>query len=62
MEMLAKNDKDKSKNPPEPSPTGRPPSPPGLPIDEHILWLILLAVLLGFYVIYKYKQNEKPIA
>lgn len=44
-----------------PSPTGRrkPPPPPGLPIDENILTLMLVALLLGIYIIYSFKLKQK---
>ncbi|WP_366185363.1 hypothetical protein [Flavobacterium ovatum] len=61
MEIFAKNDKNKGNAPPTPSLTGKPPSPPGLPIDDHIFWLIIISIILGFYVIYKYNQNTKPM-
>ncbi|WP_418264261.1 hypothetical protein [Flavobacterium faecale] len=61
MEIFAKNDKDKGKGPPTPSPTGRPPSPPGLPIDEGLYWLFLIAILLGIYYIYKYEIKRKSL-
>lgn len=37
----------------------KPPSPPGLPIDENILALIILAILLGIYIIYKHQLKTK---
>ncbi|SFF29850.1 hypothetical protein SAMN04488131_11449 [Flavobacterium xueshanense] len=44
-----------------PSPTGRrrPPPPPGLPIDENILTLMLVALVLGIYIIYRFKLKQK---
>ena len=44
-----------------PSPVGRrrPPPPPGLPIDENILILMLIASLLGIYVIYSFNLKQK---
>ena len=43
-----------------PPPTGkRPPPPPGLPIDENILILVMMAVLFGIYIIYNYNAKAK---
>ena len=42
--------------PPEPN-YKVPPAPPGAPIDDNILFLLLIAVLFGIYIIYK--QNIK---
>jgi hypothetical protein len=52
-------------NPPSPtstSPTGKsaaPPPPPPLPIDENLMTLFVLAMIMGCYVIYSYKQKTK---
>jgi hypothetical protein len=36
-----------------PPPTGKkPPPPPGLPIDENLFILVLIAILFGIYIIY----------
>lgn len=43
-------------NPPAPN-YKVPPPPPGVPVDENILFLLLTAVLFGIYIIYK--QNIK---
>ena len=61
MEIFAKNDKDKGNGPPTPSPTGKPPSPPGLPIDDNIYCLLIAAVLLGIYIVYKYEIKRKSL-
>jgi hypothetical protein len=46
--------------PPPPTPNGkRPPPPPGLPIDENLFIVLLLAVLFGIYMIYKYQLKTK---
>ncbi|MFV8374829.1 hypothetical protein [Flavobacterium sp. LB1P62] len=46
--------------PPAPSPTGRkPPPPPGLPIDENIFILMIIAVLFGIYIICSFKLKTK---
>jgi hypothetical protein len=37
----------------------RPPPPPGLPIDENLFIVLILAVLFGIYVIYKYQLKTK---
>lgn len=48
-------------NPVPPSPVGRrrPPPPPGLPIDENILTMMLVALLFGIYIIYNFKIKQK---
>jgi hypothetical protein len=48
-------------NPAPPSPVGRrrPPPPPGLPIDENILTMMLVALLFGIYIIYNFKIKQK---
>lgn len=33
--------------------------PPDLPINENITILLLIALLFGFYIIYKHVQNKK---
>jgi len=46
--------------PPVPSPTGKkPPPPPGLPIDENIIILIIIALLFGIYIIYDNRLKAK---
>jgi hypothetical protein len=42
-----------------PSPTGKPPGPPGLPIDDNTLMLLIVALLFGIYIIYKRTIKEK---
>jgi hypothetical protein len=46
---------------PEPNPFGRrkPPPPPGLPIDENIFILIIIALLFGIYIIYSHRLKTK---
>jgi hypothetical protein len=49
-------------DPPTPSPFGRrrlPPPPPGLPIDENIFILMIIAILFGIYIIYSFKLKTK---
>ena len=51
-------------NPPSPtsSPTGRsaaPPPPPPVPIGENLIILFVLAIIMGCYFIYSYKQKTK---
>ncbi len=47
-----------------PSPTGRgavvPPPPPGLPIDDYVFVLIIIALFFGFYVVNKRQIKTKP--
>jgi hypothetical protein len=49
--------------PPAPSPTGKkkPPPPPGLPIDENIMILVVIAILFGMYIIYKHSVKRKDL-
>lgn len=43
-----------------PSPGGKkPPPPPGLPIDENITFLLIMAILFGIYMIYRYQLKTK---
>jgi hypothetical protein len=43
-----------------PPPNGKkPPPPPGLPIDENLFIVLILAVLFGIYIIYKYQLKTK---
>lgn len=42
-----------------PSPTGKTPPPPGLPIDENIFLLVGIAILFGIYIIYKNNLKTK---
>ncbi|HSN49200.1 MAG TPA: hypothetical protein VLR29_10610 [Flavobacterium sp.] len=44
---------------PPPPDYKKPPPPPGLPIDENISVLVIMAILLGFYIIYKYHLKTK---
>jgi hypothetical protein len=49
-------------NPPVPSPRkkgGGPPPNPGLPIDQDLVILLIIAVLFGVYVIYKHQLKQK---
>jgi hypothetical protein len=53
--------------PPAPNPAGKsngtaelpPPSPPGTPIDENLIILLIVALLFGIYIIYKDKLKTK---
>ena len=46
--------------PSPPAPNYRvPPAPPGTPIDDNILFFLLIAVLFGIYIIYKQNINIK---
>jgi ABC-type antimicrobial peptide transport system permease subunit len=53
--------------PPAPNPAGKsngamdglPPSPPGTPIDENLIILLIIALLFGIYVIYKDRLKTK---
>lgn len=37
----------------------RPPPPPGLPIDENILVLLIMAIVFGIYIICKHQLKTK---
>lgn len=50
----------KGAEPPIPSPTGKPIAPPGLPINENILLLIISALIFGFYITYRNIKKPKP--
>ena len=47
--------------PPPPNPAGRSmvPPPPGLPVDENIFILILIALVFGMYIIYSHRLKTK---
>ncbi len=46
--------------PSPPMPTGKkPPPPPGLPIDENLYLVLIIALLYGVYIIYKYQLKTK---
>ena len=45
--------------PPVPTGKKKPPPPPGLPIDQGLVLLLILALLLGIYVIYTHRLNKK---
>ncbi|MFV8324545.1 hypothetical protein [Flavobacterium sp. ZS1P14] len=47
--------------PPVPSPTGKKalPPPPGLPINENIFVILIIAALFGIYIIYSFKLKAK---
>jgi len=42
--------------PPVPLP---PPPPPGLPINEPVFYLLIIAVFFGIYIIYSRKMQNK---
>ena len=46
-------------NPPPPTFRRRPPPPPGLPIDENLYVLLVIAVLFGIYIIYRHNLKTK---
>jgi hypothetical protein len=48
-------------DPPMPNPAGRkrPPPPPGLAIDENVVFLLLVALLFGIYIVYVNRLNKK---
>ena len=48
-----------SPSPPNPFGRRKPPPPPGLPIDENICILIIIALIFGMYVIYSHKLKTK---
>ncbi len=45
-------------SPPAPG-AKKPPPPPGLPIDDHILVLLIMAILFGIYIIYRHQLITK---
>lgn len=45
-------------NPPAPN-AKKPPPPPGLPIDDNISVLLIMGMLLGVYIMYKYQLKTK---
>ena len=49
----------KTDDPPTPSKYKKPPPPPGLPIDENIYMLLIVALFLGIYIIYNNKLKTK---
>jgi hypothetical protein len=46
-------------NPPPPNNGKKPPPPPGLPLDENILILLILAILFGIFILYNHKLKTK---
>jgi hypothetical protein len=48
-----------SGNPPSPVGRRRPPPPPGLAIDENIFILVLIALIMGIYIIYSFERKQK---
>ena len=44
---------------PPPPPYKKPPPPPKLPVDENIYVLVIVAVLLGTYIIYNHMIKTK---
>jgi hypothetical protein len=47
-----------AQNPPVPS-NGVPPPPPAPPIDENLFVLLIMALFLGVYTIYKHQKKTK---
>lgn len=46
--------------PEPPAPTAKkPPPPPGLDVDNGIVFLFLLAIIFGVYIIYKFQSKQK---
>lgn len=45
--------------PPPPPPPGGPPPPLGFPIDENIIAVVVMAVIYGFYIVYKHHLKQK---
>lgn len=45
-------------SPPAPG-AKKPPPPPGLPIDDNIVFLLIMAILFGIYIIRKYQLKTK---
>ena len=50
-------------NPPVPNGRnqGTPPPPPGLPIDEHLPFLLLFAIVFGMYIVYNQTLKKNSI-
>lgn len=45
-------------HPPSPG-SKKPPSPPGLPIDENLSVVLVMAILFGIYMIYNFQLKTK---
>lgn len=45
-------------HPPHPNKTNDPP-PPGLPIDDNLFIVLIIAILFGIYVIYNHNIKQK---
>jgi hypothetical protein len=48
-------------NPPEPN-YKTPPPPPGVPIGEEILYILIIALIFGMYFIYNNKFKAKRLS
>jgi hypothetical protein len=46
-------------NPPQPNNGKAPPPPPGLPIDEHMFFLVILAIFFGLFVVLNNLKKSK---
>jgi hypothetical protein len=46
-------------NPPQPNNGKAPPPPPGLPIDEHMGFLVIIAIFFGLFVILNNLKKTK---
>lgn len=46
-------------HPPPPNNGKKPPPPPGLSIEVDVYLILILAIILGIYIIYKYQLKAK---
>jgi hypothetical protein len=46
-------------HPPPPNNGKKPPPPPGLPINDDLYIVLIIALIFGIYVIYKYQLRTK---
>jgi hypothetical protein len=45
----------------QPCPTCPPEEPPGLPIDENIVGLLMTGILMGIFMIYRYNKRKASV-
>jgi hypothetical protein len=56
--LLGMTDAFAAPHPPSPGSKTTTPPPPGLPIDENISFLLIMAMLFGIYIIYRYQLSD----